>query len=53
MILQVHDELVFEAADDELEALKAMVRHEMQHAYPLLVPVHVDIGVGKSWEEAH
>ena len=53
MILQVHDELVFEVADNELEAVKDMVKSEMENAYHLLVPVHVDIGVGKSWAEAH
>jgi DNA polymerase-1 len=53
MILQVHDELVFEVVPDELEQVKALVKHEMENAYPLLVPVHVDIGTGKSWAEAH
>jgi DNA polymerase-1 len=53
MILQVHDELVFEVAHDELESVKVLVKAEMENAYPLLVPVHVDIGVGASWAEAH
>ncbi len=53
MILQVHDELVFEAAREELDELREMVRHEMENAYPLIVPVHVDIGVGENWAEAH
>ncbi|HPR04204.1 MAG TPA: DNA polymerase, partial [Deltaproteobacteria bacterium] len=53
MVLQVHDELVFEAAFDEIDELKALVRHEMENAYPLAVPVHVDIGTGSSWAEAH
>lgn len=53
MVLQVHDELVFEAAEDEIDELREMVRHEMENAYPLAVPVHVDIGTGDSWAEAH
>jgi len=53
MILQVHDELVFEVAHDEIEQVKGFVKHEMENAYPLLVPVHVDIGTGSSWAEAH
>jgi DNA polymerase-1 len=53
MILQVHDELVFEAADDEVDDLKTMVRHEMENAYKLDVPTRVDIGVGKNWDQAH
>jgi DNA polymerase-1 len=53
MVLQVHDELVFEAAEDEIEALSAMVRQEMEHAYELDVPVRVDIGMGKNWALAH
>ncbi|MCU0576970.1 MAG: DNA polymerase I, partial [Desulfobacterota bacterium] len=53
MILQVHDELVFEVAHDELESVKVLVKAEMENAYPLLVPVHVDIGVGATWAEAH
>jgi len=53
MVLQVHDELVFEAAEDEVEALVAMVAHEMENAYPMDVPVKVDIGVGPNWAQAH
>ena len=53
MVLQVHDELVFEAAEDEVDELRSLVKHEMENAYPLVVPVHVDIGVGASWAEAH
>ena len=53
MVLQVHDELVFEAAEDEIETLSAMVRQEMEHAYELDVPVRVDIGTGKNWAQAH
>ncbi|HEY3293831.1 MAG TPA: DNA polymerase I [bacterium] len=53
MLLQVHDELVFEAPDDEIERLAEMVRHEMQTALPLRVPVMVEIGSGSSWLGAH
>lgn len=51
MLLQVHDELVFEAPKDELEDLKTMVRKQMEHAAELSVPLVVDMGVGKDWLE--
>lgn len=54
MTLQVHDELVFEAMNDELEDLKVLVKTEMEGAFPLgEVPVLVETGVGRSWFEAH
>jgi DNA polymerase-1 len=53
MILQVHDELVFEAPERELEALGALVRERMQSVYALRVPLRVDVGVGRNWREAH
>jgi len=53
MILQVHDELIFEAADDEIEDLKKLVTREMESAASLKVPLKVDIGIGKNWAEAH
>ncbi len=53
MIMQVHDELVFEVPEDELEAAKKMVIDRMEHALELAVPIRVDVGVGKNWEEAH
>ena len=53
MIIQVHDELVFEVREDELEDLKSIVKNRMEKAVDLNVPVVVDIGVGKNWEEAH
>lgn len=53
MLLQVHDELVFDAYKPELEKLKTMVKHEMEHAYKLTVPLDVDLGVGENWLEAH
>ncbi|MCF7886030.1 MAG: DNA polymerase I [Candidatus Marinimicrobia bacterium] len=53
MILQVHDELIFEVPNQEVDQLVAMVRKEMEAALPLDIPVKVDIGIGKSWYEAH
>lgn len=53
MILQVHDELLFEVPEDQVEALKKMVTFEMENALPLSVPIVVDCGVGNSWFEAH
>ena len=53
MILQVHDELVFDVFPQELEAVKKMVIHEMENAYALSVPLLVDHGTGKNWLEAH
>nr|HRD18730.1 DNA polymerase I [Candidatus Neomarinimicrobiota bacterium] len=53
MILQIHDELLFEVHPDELERLRQIVTTEMENALPLDVPVKVDIGVGNSWYEAH
>ena len=53
MILQVHDELVFDARLEELEALKALVNDKMVNAMPLSVPVIVEINTGNNWLEAH
>jgi DNA polymerase-1 len=53
MLLQVHDELVFDVHNDELERIKPMIRHEMENAYTLTVPLEVDLGVGNDWLEAH
>jgi DNA polymerase-1 len=52
MLLQVHDELVFEVAKGELEALTALVTEEMERVVELSVPLEVQIGVGKSWDQA-
>jgi DNA polymerase-1 len=49
MLLQVHDELVFEVPASELEQAKALVRHEMEHAAELSVPLVVDLGEGDNW----
>ncbi len=53
MILQVHDELLFEVKKDELARLSKMVKEEMEGAWSLIVPIKVDIGTGKNWAEAH
>ena len=53
MILQVHDELVFDAHLDELDALKAIVENKMVNALPLSVPVIVEMNTGSNWLEAH
>jgi DNA polymerase-1 len=52
MLLQVHDELVFEVAPGEREALEELVRREMGGAYPLSVPLEVSVGVGRDWNTA-
>ncbi|HEY0388543.1 MAG TPA: DNA polymerase I [Gaiellales bacterium] len=52
LVLQVHDELVFEAPEDELPMLQPLVREEMVSAYPLDPPLEVDIGSGATWLEA-
>lgn len=53
MLLQVHDELVFDVHNDELENIQPMIRNEMENAFQLAVPLEVDLGVGKDWLEAH
>ena len=53
MILQVHDELVFDAHLDELDTLKAIVNDKMVNALPLSVPVVVEMNTGANWLEAH
>ncbi|MFV8370958.1 DNA polymerase I [Flavobacterium sp. LB2P74] len=53
MLLQVHDELVFDVHNSELEKIKPMIKHEMEHAFTLDVPLDVDLGAGKDWLEAH
>jgi len=51
MTLQVHDELVFEAPQDEAEELLSLVRKEMEEVHPLKVPLLVEIGVGPNWRD--
>jgi DNA polymerase-1 len=53
LILQIHDELVLEVPEDEAEAIKALVKEEMEGVMKLFIPLKVDIGVGKNWAEAH
>ena len=53
MLLQVHDELVFDVPKDEIEPLKEMVKNEMENAFEINVPLVVDIGIGNNWLEAH
>jgi len=53
MILQVHDELVFEVWKGEVDDMTSIVRSNMEEALPLSVPLHVDIGIGSSWLAAH
>lgn len=53
MLLQIHDELVFEAPPEEVDAVVALVRKAMETPHPLSVPLVVDIGTGASWAEAH
>jgi DNA polymerase-1 len=53
MILQVHDELIFDVAADELDLIKDLVKIEMENVMKLSVPLTVDIGIGKNWLEAH
>jgi DNA polymerase I len=52
MLLQVHDELLFEVAEGERETLEALVRDKMGGAYPLEVPLEVSVGYGRSWDAA-
>lgn len=53
MILQIHDELLFEIPEDEFEDLKDIVIYEMENAMELDIPIVVDCGIGNSWYEAH
>jgi len=53
MLLQVHDELVFDVHNSELEKIKLMIKNEMEHAFTLNVPLTVEIGQGKDWLAAH
>ena len=53
MLLQVHDELVFDVPRTETETLSAMVKEEMENAFVMDVPLVVDLGIGENWLEAH
>jgi DNA polymerase-1 len=53
MLLQVHDELVFDVHNSELDKMKEMIKYEMENAFKMEVPLDVDLGAGKDWLEAH
>jgi len=53
MLLQVHDELVFDAHKDELEIIKPIIKHEMENAFKMSVPLDVEMGIGENWLQAH
>ncbi|MEL4307260.1 DNA polymerase I [Joostella sp. CR20] len=53
MLLQVHDELVFDAHKEELDIIKNLIKTEMENAHTLSVPLDVEIGTGNNWLEAH
>ena len=53
IVLQIHDELVLESPQAEVEQVSQIVRYEMENVHPLAVPLLVNLGVGKSWAEAH
>lgn len=53
MILQIHDELLFDVPKNEIEILPSLVRFEMENAIKLNVPLKVDCDYGKNWFEAH
>ncbi|NQW35562.1 MAG: DNA polymerase I [Flavobacteriales bacterium] len=53
MLLQVHDELIFDVYKPELDQLTTIIKHEMENAYKLSIPLIVDIGTGNNWLEAH
>ena len=53
MLLQVHDELVFEVPEPEVERVAPLIREEMEGVFPLSVPLRVDMKSGRNWDEAH
>jgi DNA polymerase-1 len=53
MLLQVHDELVFDAHKDELEIIRPIIKYEMENAFKMSVPLDVEVGVGENWLQAH
>ncbi len=53
MLLQVHDELVFDCYKPELEEMKVLIKSEMENAYIMAVPLDVEVGIGENWLEAH
>jgi DNA polymerase-1 len=53
MLLQVHDELVFDVHLSEIETIQPLIKHEMEQAFVLQVPLEVEMGMGDNWLEAH
>jgi DNA polymerase I len=53
MLLQVHDELVFEVPENEIDTVPRVIRSEMEGGFQLRAPLKVDIKVGRNWDEAH
>ena len=53
MLLQVHDELVFDCYKAELDEMKSLIKSEMENAYKMSVPLDVEVGIGENWLEAH
>jgi DNA polymerase-1 len=52
LLLQVHDELILEVVNEEIDGVSSLVRREMGNAYPLRAPLDVSVGIGKSWNDA-
>jgi DNA polymerase-1 len=53
MVLQVHDELVFDAHKDEIDIIRPLIVDKMQNAVKLSVKLKVDVGLGDNWLQAH
>ena len=53
MLLQVHDELLFDAHNSEVDDLKSLVKNLMENAMPMAVPILVEVGTGDNWLDAH
>ena len=53
LIMQVHDELVIESKEEDVKTVSDILKNSMSSAHKLLVPLEVDIGSGKNWDQAH
>ena len=53
MLVQVHDELIFEIHKSELKEMKEIIKNEMENAFDIKIPLKVDMGTGLNWFEAH
>jgi len=51
LLLQIHDELIFECPDNQTQTLAQLAKYEMEHVFKLKVPLIVDISIGKNWGE--